>query len=107
MPRTSHNSSLSSAPTPAPTLPTDRSGRVFRAASQTPGGRFALVAITRKVARGTHRPMTLTTDTVNGALKLIGDGGGLGCATWGERDETLDLLAASVTFGPGFNRGVN
>lgn len=90
-------------------LPTDRSGRVYRAAAQTPGGKFSLCAITRRVARATHRPMTSITDTVNGALRLIGDGGGRGCLTWGDRDETLDALSLSatgVTFGPGFNQGV-
>lgn len=92
----------------APALPTDRSGRVYRAAAQTPGGKFSLCAITRRVARTTHRPMTSITETVNGALRLIGDGGGRGCLTWGARDESLDALdtGAGVTFGPGFNRGV-
>lgn len=98
--------SLSSAPAPTPALPTDRSGRVFRAAAQTLGGKFSLCAITRKLARATHRPMTSTTDTVNGALLLIGDGGGRGCTTWGDRDDFFDTLSAGVTFGPGFNRGV-
>lgn len=103
MPRTRPASSLSSSHVPVHTrpLPTDRSGRVFRAATQISGGRFALCTITRRVARGTHRPMTSITDTVNGSLRLIGNGGGRGCLTWGVRNETLDSLATELTFGRG------
>lgn len=84
---------------------TDRSQRVFAAAAQTPGGRFALIRVASKVARSLHKPGAGVTEICNGALAALGAGDGRGCFTWGERDETLDSMAAGVTFGPGFNRG--
>lgn|SRR5271165_4795961 len=87
--------------------PEDRSSRVFRAAAATPQlSRFGLIRVASRVARLTHRPMTSTTENANSALTLLAQGrAGSGCATWGERDSSLDSLATGVTFGPSSTMG--